>query len=238
MPLAIEALKSLNPNRRRARPPAARAFTSFANRDFRIFFMRRQRGDDGRQHRARHFLLGDVPKISFARAGAFAVVSHWVPYLFFAAYTGGLADRFDIRRLIQIGMLLFMGVSIGWGVMFMTDSIAALEGRWLLLVIHGLAGVIWMPASQVLIHRIVSVEQLPSAVRLNRDRALPGVSGRALRSATSCCWYSARLIGIFHQCAHLCSRCSFGCIRAPYGPRTAGRRGRRDSAASQISGPP
>jgi hypothetical protein len=35
-----------------------------------------------------------------------------------------------------------------------------------LLVIHGLAGVIWLPASQVLIHTIVTLEQLPSAVRL------------------------------------------------------------------------
>jgi MFS family permease len=36
----------------------------------------------------------------------------------------------------------------------------------LLLVIHGLSGVIWVPASQVLIHQIVRVDQLPSAVRL------------------------------------------------------------------------
>jgi hypothetical protein len=36
----------------------------------------------------------------------------------------------------------------------------------LLLVIHGLAGVLWIPASQVLIHRIVTLEQLPSAVRI------------------------------------------------------------------------
>lgn len=98
--------------------------------------------------------------------GAFAVVSHWAPYLLFAAYTGSLADRFDIRRLIQIGMLLFMGVSIGWGVMFLTDSTQEWKAM-LLLVIHGLAGVIWMPAAQVLIHKIVGTEQLPSAVRLN-----------------------------------------------------------------------
>ena len=97
--------------------------------------------------------------------GAFAVVSHWVPYLLFGAFSGRLADRFDIRRLIQIGMLLLSAVSIGWCVMFVTDS-AAVWKAMALLVIHGLAGVLWIPASQVLIHRIVSVEQLPSAVRL------------------------------------------------------------------------
>ena len=98
--------------------------------------------------------------------GAFAVVSHWAPYLLFAAYTGSLADRFDIRRLIQIGMLLFMGVSIGWGVMFLSDSTEEWKAM-LLLVVHGVAGVIWMPAAQVLIYKIVGTEQLPSAVRLN-----------------------------------------------------------------------
>jgi MFS family permease len=35
-----------------------------------------------------------------------------------------------------------------------------------LLIVHGFAGVIWIPASQVLIHQIVDADQLPSAVRL------------------------------------------------------------------------
>src|ERR1700704_6061811 len=83
--------------------------------------------------------------------GAFAVVSHWVPYLVLAAYTGRLADRFDIRRLIQAGMLLFIGVSISWGLMFLTDS-AALWKAMVLLAIHGLAGVICVPAPPGLVH--------------------------------------------------------------------------------------
>jgi len=97
--------------------------------------------------------------------GGFAVISHWAPYLFLGAFSGRLADRFDIRRLIQIGMLLFIGVSITWGILIMTNSVTKWEAG-VLLVIHGLAGVIWNPASQVLIHKIVSVEQLPSAVRI------------------------------------------------------------------------
>ncbi len=83
--------------------------------------------------------------------GGFAVVSHWVPYLFFAGFSGALADRFDIRRLIQIGMLLLLGVSVCWGILFLTDSVALWKAM-LLLVVHGFAGVIWIPASQVLIH--------------------------------------------------------------------------------------
>jgi predicted MFS family arabinose efflux permease len=46
---------------------------------------------------------------------------------------------------------------------------------------HGLAGVIWIPASQVLIFRIVSVEQLPSAVRIfATGRYLAFVAGPAV----------------------------------------------------------
>src|SRR5206468_11070406 len=42
----------------------------------------------------------------------FAVISHWVPFLFFAIWTGGLADRHHPRRIIQLGMAVFMAVSI------------------------------------------------------------------------------------------------------------------------------
>ena len=145
--------------------PKHRAFTSFSNGDFRIFFFTATAAmmADNIEHVISYWVI--FQKFHSPALGGFAVVSHWVPFLLLAGFTGGLADRFDIRRLIQTGMLLFIGVSIGWGVMFMTDS-AEMWKAMLLLVIHGLAGVIWIPASQVLIHRIVTAEQLPSAVRL------------------------------------------------------------------------
>jgi MFS family permease len=40
--------------------------------------------------------------------GGFAVISHWVPFLVFGVWVGALSDRFDPRRIIQIGMLLFI----------------------------------------------------------------------------------------------------------------------------------
>jgi len=145
--------------------PKHRAFTSFSNGDFRIFFFTATAAmmADNIEHVISYWVI--FQKFHSPALGGFAVISHWVPFLLLAGFTGGLADRFDIRCLIQTGMLLFIGVSIGWGVMFMTDS-AEMWKAMLLLVIHGLAGVIWLPASQVLIHRIVTVEQLPSAVRL------------------------------------------------------------------------
>ena len=164
--------------------------------------------------------------------GGFAVISHWVPYLLFAGFTGGLADRFDIRRLIQVGMLLFMGVSVSWGVMFLTDSVT-LPMAMLLLVIHGLAGVIWLPASQVLIHQIVTPEQLPSAVRLNATgRYLGFVVGPALGGALLLGLGPA--YGIFVN-ALIYAPLFVWLIRAPYGfaapgwrpPRSRHRRSRR-----------
>jgi len=142
-----------------------RAFALFANGDFRIFLITATAAmmADNIEHVISYWVM--FQKFRSPALGAFAVVSHWVPYLFFGAFSGRLADRFDIRRLIQIGMLLFICVSIGWGVMFMTDT-AAVWKVMVLLVIHGLAGVLWIPASQVLIHRIVTLEQLPSAVRI------------------------------------------------------------------------
>jgi MFS family permease len=157
----------LNPDTSASRVPLPkqRAFTSFSNGEFRIFFFAATAAmmADNIEHVISYWVM--FQKFHSPALGAFAVVSHWVPYLFLAGLSGRLADRFDIRRLIQIGMLLFIGVSISWGIMFRTDS-ATIWKAMVLLVIHGLAGVLWAPASQVLIHRIVSVEQLPSAVRI------------------------------------------------------------------------
>jgi MFS family permease len=95
----------------------------------------------------------------------FAVISHWIPFLLFSIWSGGLADRFDPRRIIQVGMLVFMGVSLGWGLLFVTDTLQMWHAA-VLLVFHGLAGVLWNPAAQLFIHDIVEEKDLHSAIRL------------------------------------------------------------------------
>ena len=105
-------------------------------------------------------------KFESPELGGFAVISHWVPFLLFSMFSGALADRFDPRRIIQLGMALFMLVSLAWGVLFLTDVIQPWHAR-VLLVLHGFAGVLWNPASQVLLHDIVGPDLLQSAVRLN-----------------------------------------------------------------------
>jgi MFS family permease len=98
--------------------------------------------------------------------GGFAMLSHWLPFLFFSVYSGALADRYDPRRLIQLGMVMFMISSLGWGLLFLTDSLQMWHAA-VLLVIHGFAGVFWHPSAQLLIHDIVGTAQLQSAVRLS-----------------------------------------------------------------------
>lgn len=95
----------------------------------------------------------------------FAVISHWLPFLLFSIYAGALADRFDPRRIIQLGMGLFGLVSLAWGLLFFTDSLEMWHAA-VLLVVHGMAGVLWNPAAQLLIHDIVGKTQLQSAIRL------------------------------------------------------------------------
>lgn len=95
----------------------------------------------------------------------FAVVSHWLPHLLFGVFFGSLADRFDNRRIVQVGMSLFILASLSWGIFI---ALGALQ-PWicvLLLLIHGFASALWGPADQMMLYDIVGEKDLPSAVRL------------------------------------------------------------------------
>ena len=68
-----------------------------------------------------------------------------------------MADRYDCRKVIQVAQIMFMGVSAAWAFLFYTDTIQIWHAC-VLLVIHGMAGVLWSPGSQLLIHDIVGSE--------------------------------------------------------------------------------
>src|SRR3984957_15956011 len=55
--------------------------------------------------------------------GGFAVVPHWLPSLLFSGSAGALNDRFDSRRIIQAGALLFIVASAVWGYFFVMGSL-------------------------------------------------------------------------------------------------------------------
>src|SRR5688500_12145498 len=98
--------------------------------------------------------------------GGFAVISHWVPFLLFSLHSGALADRYDCRKLIQISQAMFMVASLAWGLLFLTGTLAMWHAV-VILLIHGAAGVIAAPASQLILHDMVGPDQLASAIRLN-----------------------------------------------------------------------
>jgi hypothetical protein len=71
--------------------PKQRAFTSFANGDFRIYFFAATAVmmADNIEHVISYWVI--FQRFHSPALGGFAVISHWVPYLFLAGYTGGLA---------------------------------------------------------------------------------------------------------------------------------------------------
>jgi MFS family permease len=154
-------------------PPAAK-FGALRNRDCRFYL-----GGgllsmlaDNVEHVITYWVLWQT----FHSSGllGFQVISHWVPFLLFSVYFGGLADRFDCRRVIQVAQLMFMSVSVAWGILFLTDTLTV----WiacLLLVVHGLAGALWGPAEQLMLHDFVGNQDLPSAVRMNATAKSLGV---------------------------------------------------------------
>jgi MFS family permease len=143
-----------------------RSFAALHHPGYRAFFfsMAAAMMADSVEHVISYWVI--FQKFHSPQLAGFAVISHWLPFLLFSIYSGALADRFDPRRLIQIGMFLFMGVSIAWGILFITDTLQEWHAR-VLLVLHGCAGVLWSAPSQVLLHYIVPREHLQSAVRLN-----------------------------------------------------------------------
>jgi MFS family permease len=142
------------------------AFAALRHGSFRAYFLTSAAAmmADNIEHVISYWVM--FQKFHSPALAGFAVLSHWLPFLLFSVYFGALADRHDCRRIIQFAIVLFMGVSLAWGLLFLTDTIE-LWHAVVLLTVHGMAGVIWGPASQLLIHDIVGPEQLQSAVRLS-----------------------------------------------------------------------
>lgn len=142
------------------------AFAALQHRGYRGFLLGNAVAmmADNTEHVITYWVLHQ--KFHSPALGAFAVISHWVPFLLFSGYSGALTDRFNPRRMIQLGMVLFMAVSVGWGGLFLSGGLRIWQA-WVLLTLHGIAGVLWTPPSQVLIYDIVGPEHLQSAVRLS-----------------------------------------------------------------------
>lgn len=150
------------------------AFAALHHKDFRVYFVATMLAmmADNIEHVISYWLL--YQKFQSPVLAGFAVLVHWTPFLLFSVYFGAMADRYDCRKVIQIAQIMYMGVSAAWAILFYTDTIQVWHAC-VLLVIHGMAGVLWGPGSQLLIHDIVGTEQLQSAIRLNSTSRQLGI---------------------------------------------------------------
>ena len=154
--------------------PARQSFAAMRHRGFRAQFITYvlTMMADNIEHVISYWVV--FQKFHSPALGGFAVVSHWLPFLLFSVASGALAERFDPRRVIQVGMGLFILASLSWGYFFVTDSLRMWQAM-LILVIHGCAGVLWQTPNQMLLYDIVGPADLASAVRLNAVARYLGV---------------------------------------------------------------
>ncbi|KUL42410.1 MFS transporter [Actinoplanes awajinensis subsp. mycoplanecinus] len=165
------------------KPESPRRFAALRNPDCRpyLFGAALAMMADNIEHVITYWVLWE--KFHSSALAGFQVISHWVPFLFLSVFFGGLADRYDCRRVIQFAQVLFMLVSAAWGVLFLTGTLQVWHAC-VLLVLHGVAGALWGPGEQLMLHDFVGDEELPSAVRLNATfRSLGVLFGPAVGSA-------------------------------------------------------
>jgi MFS family permease len=158
-----------------ARPPRqGLPFAALRHGDFRVYVTGATLSmmADNIEHVITYWVLWD--RFHSPMLAGFAVVSHWLPFLLLSFFFGGLADRHDCRRLIQASQGLFMLVSISWGLLFLTGQLQVWQAM-VLLSLHGMAGAMWGPPEQLMLHDIVGPGHLESAVRLNSTGKMLGV---------------------------------------------------------------
>jgi MFS family permease len=197
-------------------PSAPRSFAAMRHSGFRAQFITYVLSmmADNIEHVISYWVV--FQKFHSPALGGFAVLSHWLPFLLFSVTSGALAERFDPRRVIQVGMGLFIIASLAWGYFFITDTLQMWQAM-VILVIHGCAGVLWQTPNQMLIYDIVGPQDLASAVRLNAmARYLgilvgPAVGGVILLALGPA--HGIMLNTVFYLPLVL------WLIRAPYGPR-------------------
>jgi MFS family permease len=197
-------------------PSAKRSFAAMRHPGFRaqfITFVLAMMADNI-EHVISYWML--FQKFHSPALAGFAIVSHWLPFLLFSVASGALADRFDPRRIIQIGMGLFITASLSWGYFFVTDTLQMWQAM-VILVIHGCAGVLWQTPNQMLLYDIVGPSDLESAVRLNAMARYLGVLvGPGVGAA---------ILLIFGPSAGIMLNTAFylplvlWLVNAPYGPR-------------------
>jgi MFS family permease len=199
-----------------AAPPARRSFAAMRHRGFQAQFSTFVLAmmADNIEHVISYWMV--YQKFHSPALAGFAIVSHWLPFLLFSVASGALAERFDPRRVIQVGMALFIIASLSWSYFFVTGTLQMWQAM-VILVIHGCAGVLWQTPNQMLLYDIVGPKDLESAVRLNAmARYLAVLVGPAVGAAI--------LLGLGPAPGIMLNTVFYlplvlWLVKAPYGPR-------------------
>ena len=121
------------PPRPASAPPPAPRFAALHTRDYRRYFALSLTAmtADNIEHVISYWVIYQA--FHSPMLAGFAVISHWMPFLLFSVYSGALADRYDCRKLIQAGQILFMVASLSWGLLFLTGTLRMWHAVVLLL---------------------------------------------------------------------------------------------------------
>ena len=143
-----------------------RSFDSFADRNFRWFFiaMVGQWGPMNMQMLTRGYLVYNLTG-SYAALGVVSLVSA-IPMLSLSIVGGVLADRVSRKLVLQLGQVASLLLALVMAALLLSDSLR----YWHLLVaavLQGSAMALSMPARQAMIPEIVGSERLMNAVALN-----------------------------------------------------------------------
>jgi MFS family permease len=209
-------MDDMTPPRANALPARKRSFAAMRHPGFRAQFITYMLAmmADNVEHVISYWVM--YQKFHSPALGGFAIVSHWLPFLLFSVASGALAERFDLRRVIQAGMALFIIASLSWGYFFITGTLQMWQAM-VILVIHGCAGVLWQTPNQMLLYDIVGPADLESAVRLNamsRNLAIlagPGVGAAILLALGPSVGIMSNTVFYLPLVLWL--------VAAPYGPR-------------------
>ena len=152
--------------RREATRGWRQTFSSLKNRDYLYLWlgMMTMMGGMQMQMLARGYLVYDLTD----SASLLGLVSAGtaIPMLVLAVFGGAVADRFERKRLIQIGQVIVALMAGVVGVAIFLEAVA----WWHLLIASALQGTIWafmMPARQAIIPQIAGPERIGNAMALN-----------------------------------------------------------------------
>ena len=151
----------------RARRLGRDTFSSFKNRNYRLYFIGQIISVSGTwmQRLAQAWL---ILRLTHNNGFALGIESglQFLPVLLFGAWGGVIADRYDKRKLLYLTQILAGLLALGLGLIVAVGAATVLLD-YLFSVLLGFVNVIDNPARQTFVMEMVGRDELPNAVGLN-----------------------------------------------------------------------